>query len=185
MSLATSYAKALYLAAKEAQGTSENLDQVNQELSSFAAVLDGSKEASDVLFGPVVTAKDKTAIINAIAQKAGYSKLVNQFLVLLADKGRLQYFHEVRKAFNEVRLTAEGGVSGQVVSAEAISEADVKSLAASFGRKLGKRVEFQVSTDPSLLAGMKVTVSGVTYDGTLRSQLQQLRDRLLTGASAS
>ena len=58
------------------------------------------------------------------------------------------------------------------------TQEDVEALAKAFGKKLNKRVAFHVSTDPSLLAGMKVTVNGVTYDGTLRSQLQKLRDQI-------
>jgi F0F1-type ATP synthase delta subunit len=43
---------------------------------------------------------------------------------------------------------------------------------------LGRKVAFRVSTDPSLLAGVRVTVSGVTYDGTLKAQLEQLKDKI-------
>jgi F0F1-type ATP synthase delta subunit len=62
-----------------------------------------------------------------------------------------------------------------------MNEADVKNLAKAFSEKLGKRVAFQSSTEPALLAGLKVTVNGVTYDGTLRSQIQKLRDYFVAG----
>jgi F-type H+-transporting ATPase subunit delta len=88
----------------------------------------------------------------------------------------------ILESYNSVRLLAEGGVPGRLVAAEPVSDQDVQGLAQAFSKKLGKKVAFQVSTDPSLLAGMKVTVNGVTYDGTLRSQLQRLRDRLVAGA---
>jgi F-type H+-transporting ATPase subunit delta len=90
-------------------------------------------------------------------------------------------FGEIRNAYRSVRLEAEGGVSGRLVSADPLSESDIKGLADAFQRKLGKPVAFRVSTDPSLLAGMKVIVNGVTYDGTLKSQLQQLRDLVVAG----
>jgi F-type H+-transporting ATPase subunit delta len=181
MSLATSYAKALYAAAKESKTGAVDLDQLENQMDSFAQILDTSEDARRALQGPAVNSQEKIAIIEQIAAKAGYSKIFMQFLTLLAQKGRLPAFHDLRDAFTAVRLEAEGGISGRLVSAEAVNDADLKSLADAFGRKLGKRVAFRVSTDPSLLAGMKVTVGGVTYDGTLRSQLQQLRDRLVSG----
>jgi F-type H+-transporting ATPase subunit delta len=82
-----------------------------------------------------------------------------------------------------VRLASEGGILGQVISAEPMDQKDVESLAQSFSKKLGKRVTFKVSVDAALLAGMKVIVSGVTYDGTLQSQLQKLRDQVAAGAT--
>jgi F-type H+-transporting ATPase subunit delta len=185
MSLATSYAKALYQSAQESGTGAEGMIQLEKQLDSFVQGLDGSSDATKALFGPVMAAKDKIGLISAVGEKAGYTKLVTQFLILLVNKGRLSFVHSIRDAFVEVRLAAEGGIAGHLVSAEAISDADVKTLASAFGRKLGKRVEFSVTTDASLLAGTKVTVNGVTYDGTLRSQLQQLRDRLVAGAPAS
>ena len=59
-----------------------------------------------------------------------------------------------------------------------LKDSDVQGLAQAYEKKLGKRVEFQVSVDPGLLAGLKVTVNGVTYDGTLRSQLDRLKENL-------
>lgn len=183
MSLAISYAKALYQAAKEGNGSAEALDQLENQMDAFAQALQ-NQEVRNGLLGPVVSAKDKTAIIEHVAQKTGFAKIFTNFLILLANKGRLPIFLAVRDAFNTVRLESEGGVAGKLVSAEPVSDADVQGLAKAFGRKLGKKVTFRVATDPNLLAGMKVTVNGVTYDGTLRSQLAQLRERLVTGAPA-
>jgi ATP synthase F1 delta subunit len=184
MSLATSYAKALYAAAKDAHATSDTLDHIENQMDSFGQILQLT-DARKALLGPVVTIKEKSEILLQIGEKAGYAKLFTQFLILLASKGRLPAFADIRDAFSTVRLEAEGGVAGRLVSAEPIDDADVQGLAGAFGRKLGKKVAFRVSTDPSLLAGMKVTVNGVTYDGSLRSQLQQLRDRLVAGLGAS
>ncbi len=89
----------------------------------------------------------------------------------------------MREAFHVIRLAAEGGVAGRLEVAEVISEADVSQLAKAFSEKFGKKVAFRVSQDPSLLAGIKVTVNGVTYDGTLRAQIQKLRDRVADGLS--
>jgi F-type H+-transporting ATPase subunit delta len=91
---------------------------------------------------------------------------------------------EITHAFNEVRLEAEGGILGRVVSADPMAANDLEDLSKAYSQKLGKRVAFSASVDPNLLAGIKVTVNGVTYDGTLRSQLQRLRDQLVLGAGA-
>lgn len=145
-------------------------------------MLEGSKDARVALQSPVTTGKEKAKLIESLSSKLGLEPLVTQFLMLLATKGRFNVLAEVRDVFVSVRLLSEGGMSGELVSAEKLSEADVASLAQAFGKKLSKKVVFKVSTDSKLLAGVKITINGVTYDGTLRAQLSRLRDQFLGGA---
>ena len=180
MSLATSYAKALYQAAREVSPSTEAMDALENQMDALAQALQ-DRALRNAVLGPVVSVNDKHTVINAISQKVGFAKIFTNFLLMLANKGRLPIYFAICEAFNSVRLEAEGGVAGRLVSAEPLNGSDVQGLAQAFGRKLGKKVAFRVSTDPSLLAGMKVTVSGVTYDGTLKSQLLQLREEILAG----
>lgn len=188
MSVARTYAKALYEAACEKQGqaaVSKTCDEFEKQLDSLLASLKSSREMEIALVAPITTPREKAALVDAISKKMGLSDLLSRFLNILATKDRLGILKEIRDQLAEVRLEAEGGVSGAVVSAEAMSSQDIEELAKAFGKKLGKRVEFRVSTDPALLAGVKVTINGVTYDGSLRSQLEQLRDRFVAAHAAA
>lgn len=185
MSVAKAYAKALFEAAAEGKSQADLAkvcDEIEAQLNLFVNIMSGSKEAQVAFASPVTTSKDKVTIVNAVTSKAGFSPMVSQFLSMLAARGRLAMMPEVRDVFSDVRLAAEGGVTGKLESAEPMTDADVRSLAESFSRKLGRKVAFRVSTDPSLLAGVRVTVSGVTYDGTLKAQLDQLRDKISTAS---
>jgi F-type H+-transporting ATPase subunit delta len=178
MSVAKAYARALFETATGAKSSSQEIQGLEDELGSLLTAIESSKEARIALFAPLVSAKEKGALVENISKKAKVSPLMARFLALLAKKGRLSLLSEIHKAFALVRVESEGGIIGTVVAADPVGTGDVESLAKAFGKKLNKRVSFQVSTDPSLLAGMKVTVNGVTYDGTLRSQLQKLRDQI-------
>ena len=181
MSVSTSYAKALYQAAKEHQANADALNEIEKQLGLFASFLEASKDMRVALLGPMTTSKEKVALVEGIAKKLGFQPLLTQFAMLLARKGRLSLISEMHDAFSSIRVTEEGGVIGKLVTAEPLGEADINSLAKAFGQKLGKKVAFQVATDSSLLAGIKVTVNGVTYDGTLRSQIQKLREQFVAG----
>ena len=185
MSVAKAYAKALFETLNEQRAQTSAVDLLEQQMDSFIATLNSTKDAKIALYSPVTTSREKAAVVEKFAQSMGLSGLLPNFLQLLARKNRLMILDEVRDAFHQVRLDAEGGVAGQVVSAEPMDQKDIEGLAQSFSKKLGKRVAFKVSTDASLLAGMKVTVNGVTYDGTLRSQLQKLRDQVAMGATGN
>lgn len=185
MSVAKSYARALLEAAVDAKASAAELDEIESQLEDFHQVIVSSKDARVALTGPATSAKEKMALVREIAKRGGFVKLLANFLELMARKERLDLFEEVRDAFGAVRLESEGGTRGTLVSADPVSASDVESLSKSFSQKFGKRVAFKTATDPNLLAGIKVTVSGVTYDGTLRAQLQRLRDKLVYGTGAS
>jgi F-type H+-transporting ATPase subunit delta len=185
MSAVNSYAKALYEAAKESKLTPEAFDQLENQMDTFVSLMDSSRDLKTVLDAPIASAREKVEIVEQLAGKLGLEPLLKQFFILLAKKERFPLIKEIRDALIVVRLEQEGGISGRLVAAEPMDETDIQTLAKAFGQKLGKKVAFRVSTDPSLLAGMKVTVNGVTYDGTLRSQLQKLRDRFVAGISGN
>ncbi|MBY0469847.1 ATP synthase F1 subunit delta [bacterium] len=174
MSVAKSYARALFETSKDPK----NLE----ELSSFQAAIDSSKDLRVALLSPATSSKEKLSLVDAIGQKLGVSKTTGQFLNLLAKRERLALLPKILGAFAKVSVEAEGGVMGELISAEPMTPADVKSLSNAFKEKLGKPVTFQTAIDPNVLAGVKVLVNGVTYDGTLRAQLQRLRDRLVSGS---
>jgi len=185
MSLARSYARALYESSQElaqnAKGANfgpSELASLQAELAHFVSLSKASREARMVLESAVVSADERVAFVLTLSQRAGYSKLASNFLLLIAKKGRFGSLAEISDAFAAVCLEAQGGLFGNVVSADPVDAADLQGLADAFTKKLGKKVAFKSSVDSELLAGMKVTVSGITYDGTLKAKIQRLRDRL-------
>jgi F-type H+-transporting ATPase subunit delta len=185
MSVSRSYARALLEAATESGLKAADLDLIETELGAFSAAMNGSRELHTALTSPVVSKGDKASIAESVATKMGFSKLTAQFLTMVARKGRGPAIEEIAETFTAVRLESEGATLGTVVSADALKKEDLEELATSFTRKLGKKVVFKASVDANLLAGLKVTVNGITYDGSLRSQLQTLRDRLVYGKPAT
>ncbi|MDR3607514.1 MAG: ATP synthase F1 subunit delta [Oligoflexia bacterium] len=182
MSVSKSYAKVLYETVSENKSPQEiakACDDLQAALSAFARMLDESRALRLALESPVTSVREKIAVLTEVCQRSKFPEVLDRFLVLLANKGRLSLFAEIVSLFRVVRLEAEGGIFGHLTSAEAMTEADVLSLSQAFSKKLGKRVSFEVKTDPSLLAGVKVTVGGVTYNGTLQSQLEKLRDQFV------
>lgn len=161
-----------------AQEAKVDMDKLSAELESVNALIEGSKELSVALVGPTVSGKEKAKIIDAISSKMKISSMAIKILTLLAKKRRLAKLPEILARMDEVRLASQGGIMGTVESADAMTEADLKDLAAIFTKKLKKPVEFRASVDPELLAGLRVTVNGMTYDGTLRAQLGQLKEKL-------
>lgn len=180
MKILKSYSKALYDFFGSSPAPAK-LDEVEKQLGVFTQTLDSSKELQKILTSPIVSASDKATVVKEICSRLGLSNEVTNFIRLVAEKNRMDLFSDIAEEFSKVRLEAAGELYGSVVSADPMTGADLQDLSSAFSKKLGKKVYLKASTDAQLLAGLKVTVNGVTYDGTLRSQISQLRERLVFG----
>jgi F-type H+-transporting ATPase subunit delta len=72
-----------------------------------------------------------------------------------------------------------------LVSSEALSELEEREIAQIFSQKLNKKIEFKTQVDPDVLAGVSVTVQGVTYDGTLKNQLARFKKQAVDAVASA
>lgn len=186
MRLSNSYVRALFEAAHFGNGFGSDdarLSVMRKRLGEFHALMTGHEELNRFLCTDATSSGEKTGIVEALLAKAKdkpkeyaeAQELADRFLLLLAKKNRISVLGDMLTTFDRLRLELKGGLLGQVDSSDILRPEVLEGLSEAFGKKLGKKVEFLNSVDPTLLAGLKVTVAGVTYDGSLRSQLDRLR----------
>ncbi|MBN20872.1 MAG: ATP synthase F1 subunit delta [Bdellovibrionaceae bacterium] len=185
MSLSRTYAKVLFLTTVEKEGNSNSISTYLDHLKEFSGWISENKALKIGLLGPTGSSLEKMKVVEHIGAKANFPQLLTQFLMLLAKKGRLALTKDICVALKEVQLEHEGGVWGQLESADPLSVGEISELRESFGKQIGKKIEFDVTTNPSLLAGLKVTLAGVTYDGSLRAQLERLEKSFLENTTES
>jgi F-type H+-transporting ATPase subunit delta len=147
-------------------------------LNEFGAAYEQSTELRTFLASPAVSIEDKHAVIEKIAARLGASKIIRNFLFVLADHGRTQLIPEVIAAFHDVIRQRQGVAEAQVSSAVELSAAQKKEMAATLARLTGKKIETKYALDPALLGGAVVRIGDTIYDGSLRSRLNEMRARL-------
>jgi len=179
MSVASSYAQAFYLSQEKSPNLVASVLSAKNALFELTDMIQQTKELRIAIETPAVSTEEKVKIIEQIAKKAGFSDAVGVFVGLIAKKGRISFAKEIALELEKISAEAEGKVVGEVLAPELVDEAELKDLAVSFEKKLGKPVFLRQKKDPSLLAGLKVTLNGVTYDGTLRSQLSRLKEKFI------
>lgn len=169
------YARALLDVALR-QGQAEG---VNAALASLARLLRGNKELMGVLQRPTVPAAKKKAIIRSVL--GGAEGLAADFLDILVDHGRIVDAPDVAAAFDAHWNAHRNVARAQIVSARELGETEIGSLKAALEKLTGSGIEAQTRVDPEIVGGVVVSVAGLTYDGSVRTQLESLRTRL-TGA---
>jgi ATP synthase F1 delta subunit len=153
MSVAKTYAKALFEAAQDAKVSVAELEQYETFLDGYLQLASQSKEIRVALISPATSSKEKVALVTEISSKLKFPKILSNFFALLARKERMALLPEIREAYGAVRWEQEGGILGKIVSADPLEKADIDGLAKAFGDKLKRRVAFRATTDSTLLAG--------------------------------
>lgn len=154
------------------------VESLLEEFKSFVTeVLEKQPEFRTLLVSAMVSRDEKLAVISRSIAPVASPTFAN-FLSVVANHERLdlltQILHETQRQ-HEIR-TGRGRV--QVVSAKALSPASEENIQRQLAQKLPFQPVLETSVDPSLLGGLVIRVGDTVYDGSLRSRLKQLRDRL-------
>ena len=133
-----------------------------------------------VLFSnPGVPLRDKTRTLTILAQQLHLSPLLAKFLSLLLARDRLQALPGVARVYKDLMNKRLGRVEAAVTTAAPLGAELMETLRRRMGETLGKTVLVQSRVDPAILGGIVVQVNSTVYDGSLKTQLRQLRERLL------
>ncbi|HYB41741.1 MAG TPA: ATP synthase F1 subunit delta [Candidatus Methylomirabilis sp.] len=174
---ASRYAKALFMAAREAGAVTP----VGAELEAFAKALEGSEEARAVLSRPWIEAADRRGIATALAVGTGARPLVRDFAGLLAERGRVDHLPEICAAYRALLDEDLGQARAVVRSAVPLAPEAKQQLSGRLAQILGKRIILEEHPDPGLLGGFVAQVGSLILDASLDGQLARLRQRLARG----
>ena len=149
-------------------------------MKDFAETLNGSHDLREILADPSVPADQKLSVVDALAERFGMMREVRNFIAVIMDHGRLGEFNEIIAEYDRV-ADAKGGVSeAEVTSAHELNPQDRQELEAKIAELAGSRVRVAYRLDSSLLGGAIVRIGSTVYDGSVRSQLEQLKQTLVT-----
>jgi F-type H+-transporting ATPase subunit delta len=174
-SLARRYARAL-LDIGISKGTYE---QLGQELDELAAMIDASRDLEEALTNPVFAMSRRRQTWTAILEAAKVSPITRNFAILLLDRERVSYLPAIARELRAMVDDKAGRVRAVVSSAKPLAPEHVQQIRAALEKASGKKVELEQRQDPALLGGVVAKLGDVVYDGSIRTQLEQMRERFL------
>lgn len=166
------YARALLDVALEQGAAAE----VRKELEAAAALLEGNRELLAVLAHPAINAERKKKIVAAFWKQKG---LVGRLLELLVERDRILTLPALAETYVSLFNAHRNVVAAEAVSAAPLDEEQRAALRDAIGRASGMGVELETRLEPAVLGGVRVSMGGRVYDGTVRARLRALRERLV------
>ncbi|GIU98683.1 MAG: hypothetical protein KatS3mg014_0299 [Actinomycetota bacterium] len=171
------YAEAL-LAVAEAEG---ELDLVEDELYGFAKALETHGDLREALHDPTLPAERKKGLIRDLLGGRANPNTVNALLFLI-DQGRARDLEAILEAFARAAAERRNRELAEVRSAVPLDAAQQARLAEALSRVTGKAVEVKVVVDPRVIGGIVAKVGDEVFDGTVRTRLEEARERLTRSA---
>jgi len=172
--LARRYAKALIGAAFQ----DEIVERITEELSGLVDMLTDNMELQQVLYNPAISPLKKIKILNIISEKARYHEILSNLLTILTEKGRTQIIPDIYKSYNELLDEKREIITAKLTCAEELTKKEIDKIVKQLERISGKHVHIDMTEDDTLIAGVKVEMAGVVYDGSVKNKLAMLRKEL-------
>jgi len=177
--IARRYAKALLLIGKE-DGQTETY---RRELDQFARMVATDKELSGILTNPLYDADSRKKVLQALAEKMEFSKVMRSFLVLLFEKGRIGFIGPINEFFHKLADELKGVARASLVSATELSDETIEKIRAALSKKTGKDIILEVQQDPGLIGGIVTRIGDLVLDGSIKTQLLNMQESLKRGES--
>lgn len=171
------YARAL---AQVVQEQKLDVNAVQAQLSDFAGLVEGNRDLREVLQNPSIPEQQKLNLLDSLAGRLGMSKPVRNLLAVMMHNNRLHELGEIVAAYHEIADEETRVAEAEITTArpldpnsKALLEQQVAKLAG------GQQVRASYSEDASLLGGAVVRIGTTVYDGSVRAQLEALKQRLM------
>lgn len=156
----------------------KSAEAVKHDLGAFVELFFTTTDLRNALESPAVDGDVKDKVIATISARMGLNTAVRNFISLVVNHRRTELLREMQQAF-DAELNARLGIEeAEVTSARELSAAEKKELSAVLERRTGKKIEARFREDKALLGGAMVRLGSTIYDGSVREQLNRLREQL-------
>lgn len=172
--LAKRYAKALFGLARE----NGNQDRVLADLRALNTAFSADATVTDFFNSPMISAAQKSEALKKALSGKDATAEVNQFLMLLAEKGRLGIFSEAVEAFQDEIDAANNVCRGVVRSTTTLGPSERTQIEKTVEGVLKKKVIMTYKVDPSVIGGLVAQVGSHTFDDSLSTHLKRMSEEL-------
>lgn len=178
--ISSRYAKALLLIGKE-DGRTETY---RNQLGGVAGLMEREVALRQVVCNPLHDAASRKRVLVAVIEQLKLSPVITSFLQLLFDKGRIGFLADINDQYQKFADELKGIARASVVSASPLADEIVDKIKGALSTKTGKDVLLNIEEDPGLIGGIVTKIGDLVFDGSIKTQLLNMRESLKRGEGA-
>lgn len=154
------------------------VEEIENEVAAFAQMMKENRELYDVFASPAVSQEDKGRVLAALVERAKPSRWTANLLKTMLRHYRLHLLGAVLGKFRDEINRRRGIVIAEVTTATPAGVQEREVLARRLQELTGKQVQLRFNADPDLIGGIVARIGSVVYDGSIRTQLQTVKQKL-------
>ena len=155
---------------------------VEQELAASAELFQGHAALWKVMTNPAVPAPKKRAIVDRLLPQLGVTPVVQKTLQMLASRDRVALLPEIVDAYSSRLMDHQKVVRARVTSAAPVTADRLKTLERELAGLTGRRVVMSAAVDPAILGGLVTQIGSTVWDGSVKRQLEKIREKLVASS---
>ncbi|HEY3278132.1 MAG TPA: ATP synthase F1 subunit delta [Syntrophorhabdaceae bacterium] len=174
-SIARKYARGLFNVGEKDGKFRDYLE----ELTSIVTLFQKEEKLGRALMLPILEVEKRKELLSDVVRAMGISAPVSNILAMLMERNRMTYLPMMKEAYSDLVDEKEGKVKGTIWSAFPLDSAMLARIAEVLKEKWQKTVILNPVEDKSLLGGIKINVNGTIIDGSVKRQLETLKENIL------
>ena len=157
-------------------------EPVKTELKTWEEMMSSNSELLNAFRNPSIAHASKEKVLEGLIAKTKPTKTTANFLRVLLRNSRLTEISEINERFASVLDERNGIISAEVISARPLSEAEKTDLQTNLAKLTGgKKINLNFNIDENIIGGVITRVGSTVYDGSVKTQLEELRNQLVNG----
>src|ERR1700682_1858422 len=146
------------------------------ELHTLAGLLADSAELRRVGENPAIPAEQKRGLLDVIVQRDEISRPVRNLVAVLIDHRRVPFLKPIVQQVEREINQRMGFAEAEITSVRELGDSEKRTLEAQIEKVTGKKGRARYGQDASLLGGAMVRVGSTIYDGSVKGQLEKIRE---------
>ena len=152
--------------------------EVQQELRVWNDLLQANVSLQEVFRNPTIALDKKRAVLRKLIERTQPRPTTTNFLKVLLQNQRLTELPEINQKLAGILDERAGMVAATVTTARPVPESSQESLQQKLTALTGKKVRVNFEQDPELIGGLVTRIGSTVYDGSIRNQLQQIKEKM-------
>jgi len=175
--LARRFAKALLEIGRE-ENAYENY---GKELRTALAVFTGAPELYKVLLNPMYKIEVRRSVMEKVSESLKMTPHVSRFFNILVETRNIKMLEEIVAAYSKLEDDMAGRIKATVESPSPLDQGLLGEIKAKLAATTGKEVMIANTTNPELLGGLVIRIENTILDGSLKTQLAMMKEKILEG----
>jgi len=153
-------------------------EQYGKELQEFSQFCRDHQEFGGVIGNQVFSVEDRKEILKMVLERSGFSDLMKNFLNLLLDKNRIGAIDQITMHYERLTDEISNIARAEVMTPSPLGTAAQDKLKKALGDLTKKEIRMEIREDESLIGGVIVKIGDMVLDGSVKAQLQGLKESL-------